>query len=558
MNKVVGLGLSALLVAPLLGVGWADAAPRSAQLEFVGRYDSGAGETGAEIVTFDRQTKTMLVTNGVTNTIDVVSLARPDTPTLLGRVDLDPYGISVQSVATFRGRAVAIVAGAKRAGIAEPTVLDPGAAVFFDIRTRRVVGTAPTGVLPDGVTWSDDGTTVVVANEGEPRCVTVGDRLPTTDPALAENPEGSVTVIEVDDLRPQKFDVDVKQVDFRKFNGRMEVLRQAGVRVGIWPGATVAQDLEPEYPTIDGDRAYVTLQENNAIATIDLDDGKVLAINPLGLKDRSDPSQAFDPSDRDGSPSVFGQVTAPVSGMYMPDAIDTMRFQRRTYLFTANEGDGREYFANLDNVDEIDGVDQSLCFSDEARLGSLTLDSTVFTDAGIKNNARLGRLKVTTTFPSVSSDPAGYSALATYGGRSMSVWSASGQLVWDSGTLFEQMVYNADPAGWSTAGVTPLWSAAQYDTRSDDKGPEPEGLVLGTHRGRTYAFVGLERAGGIVVLDVTDPRSPVFQQWLTVAGDVSPEGLAFVPASDTPGRRDPLVLVAHEGSGTTSVLRLTL
>ena len=556
MKKVIGIAASALVLTPLVGVGWVEASPPAAALEFIGRYDSGSGEAGSEIVAYDRSTRTMLVTNGATNMIDIVSLAQPSTPTLVGQIDLDPYGVGVQSVAANAGRAVAVVAGAKDAGVAEPTVLDPGAAVFFDIRTRRVLGTAPTGALPDGVTWSDDGETVVVANEGEPRCVTVGDRLPTTDPTLAENPEGSVTVIEIDDLRPRRFDVDVDQVDFRAFNDQMDVLRTAGVRVGTWPGATVAQDLEPEYPTISGDRAYVTLQENNAIATIDLDRGRVVAISPLGLKDHSSEANALDPSDRDGTPTVFGQLTGPVSGMYMPDAVDAMRFRRSTYLFTANEGDGREYFSNLANVDEIEGVEQDTCFVDEARLRSLSLDPTVFTDPTLRDNAKFGRLKVTSEFPSVAGT-GGYTALASYGGRSMSIWTAAGQLVWDSGSFFEQMVHSADSASWPTDGPIPLWATAQYDTRSDDKGPEPEGLVLGEHRGRTFAFVGLERAGGVVVFDVTDPRSPVFQQWLKVAGDISPEGLTFVPANSAPSRK-PLVLVAHEISGTTSVLQLNL
>lgn len=556
MKKIIGIGASALALTPLVGVGWVEASPRSAELEFVGRYDSGAGETGSEIVAYDRSTRTMLVTNGAMNTIDVVSLAQPSTPTLVGQVDLNPFGIGVQSVAAQSGRAVAVVAGAKNAGIEEPTVLDPGAAVFFDIRTRSVLGSVPTGALPDGVAWSDDGETVVIANEGEPRCVTVGARLPTTDPALAENPEGSVTVIEIEDLRPRRFDVEVDQIDFRAYDDRMEQLRSVGVRVGTWPGASVAQDLEPEYPTISGDRAYVTLQENNAIATIDLDRGRVVAIKPLGLKDHSIEANALDPSDRDGSPTVFGQVTGRVSGMYMPDAIDAMRFRRSTYLFTANEGDGREYFANIDNVDEIDGVEQETCFVDEARLRNVTLDPAEFTDSTFRDNARFGRLKVTSEFPSVNGAN-GYTSLASYGARSLSIWSAEGQLVWDSGSFFEQMVHAADSASWPTNGPIPLWATAQYDTRSDDKGPEPEGLVIGEHRGRTFAFVGLERAGGVVVFDVTDPRSPVFQQWLRVAGDISPEGLTFVPANAAPGRV-PLVLVAHEISGTTSVLRLSL
>jgi hypothetical protein len=477
-------------------------------------------------------------------------------------VALSTYGISVQSVATSTGRAVAVVAGAYTSSVASPTVLDRGVAVLFDISTGAVRGTVPTGVLPDAVVWSDDGETVVIANEGEPRCVTGPSRAPTTDPLLAENPEGSVTVIELDnDHDKRELRTKVRQVGFARFNGQMASLQAAGVRVGTWPGSTVAQDLEPEYPTIVGDVAYVTLQENNAIATIDLERGVVRSITPLGLKDHATTGNELDTSDRDGPgsgrPSVFSPVTAPVKGMFMPDAIAEVKNRGRTYLLTANEGDTRTYFAGIDNA-EVAGNE---CFADEVRVGAVTLDPSAFAPADVavlKDNKNLGRLKVTSTELSKKNGSGAYTSLASFGARSMSVWSSGGTLVWDSGSLFERTVYAADPANWpntNPASAGAPWATARYDDRSDDKGPEPEGLTVGEHKGRTYAFVGLERAGGIVVMDVTDPRSPQFVQWLTVAGDISPEGLTFVPANDVPGKA-PLLLVANEISGTTSVLRL--
>jgi len=562
MKKLIGAATCALIAVQLLPGSVAEATRPIGRLVHVASYDSGSGETGSEIVAYDERTRTMLVTNGAENRIDIVSIADPAAPSLLRSVALSTYGISVQSVATYKGRAVAVVAGAYTSSVASPTVLDRGAAVFFDISTGAVRGTVPTGVLPDGVAWSDDGETVVIANEGEPRCVTGPSRAPTTDPLLAENPEGSVTVIELDD-GPDKRELrtKVRQVGFARFNGQMASLQAAGVRVGTWPGSTVAQDLEPEYPTIVGEVAYVTLQENNAIATIDLERGVVRSITPLGLKDHAATGNELDTSDRDGPgsgrPSVFSPVTAPVKGMFMPDAIAPVKNRGRTYLLTANEGDTRTYFAGIDNA-EVEGND---CFADEVRVGAVTLDPSSFAPADVAaltDNKNLGRLKVTSTALSKKNGAGAYTSLASFGARSMSVWSSGGTLVWDSGSLFERTVYAADPANWPNTNPTSAGApsaTARYDDRSDDKGPEPEGLTVGEHKGRTYAFVGLERAGGIVVMDVTDPRSPQFVQWFTVAGDISPEGLTFVPANDVPGKA-PLLLVAHEISGTTSVLRL--
>ena len=576
LKKTVGALAATLIAIPVLHSSSVSAAPPTGLLDRLASYNSGSGEAGSEIVAFDARTAAMLVTNGAANRIDVVSLANPSAPVLLRSIELAPYGISVQSVATNRGRGVAVVAGALGGAVASPTVLDPGAAVFFDIATGAVLATAPTGVLPDSVAWSDDGETVVIANEGEPRCVTGPTRTPTKDPTLAENPEGSVTVIEVededddddddddrDDARrrvPARLELEVTQVGFGGFNGQMAALQAAGVRVGTWPGSTVAQDLEPEYPTIVGDVAYVTLQENNTIARIDLERGRVTAISPLGGKNHAVVANAFDPSDRDGAasggrPSVFNQVTAPVTGLYMPDAIASVRAKGRQYLLTANEGDTRTYFSGIDNAEVVGNE----CFADETRVGSLTLDPTAFpAGAALKANASLGRLKVTSAFPATKTGVGAYTSLWSFGGRSMSVWSSTGSLVWDSGSLFESIVNSRDGANWpntNPASAGAPWATARYDDRSDDKGPEPEGIAVGRHGSRTYAFVGLERAGGIVMFDVTDPTAPVFRQWFAAAGDISPEGLTFVPASAAPGGQ-PLLLVAHEISGTTSVLRL--
>jgi len=293
----------------------------------------------------------------------------------------------------------------------------------------------------------------------------------------------------------------------------------------------------------------VTLQENNAVAVVDLRSGRIEDVLPLGTKDHVSLGEAFDASDKDGA---FSQQVWPVQGLYLPDGIATMTGpDGRTLLLLANEGDARSYYSGLDNA-EVSGQE---CFVEESRVKDLTLDPSVFGDvAALQAQAALGRLKVTTAAPSTSGG-GGFDRLASFGARSLSIRDTDGDLVWDSGSLFEQLVRDADPDHWLTTASAPAWATAPYDSRSDDKGPEPEGVVAGRYRGRSYAFVGLERAGGVVMLDVTRPTAPVAVQWARSPGDISPEGLAFIPASQAPGGR-PLLLVANEISGTTTVFRL--
>jgi len=89
---------------------------------------------------------------------------------------------------------------------------------------------------------------------------------------------------------------------------------------------------------------------------------------------------------------------------------------------------------------------------------------------------------------------------------------------------------------------------------------------VGVVHGRTYAFIGLERIGGIVVFDVTAPRRPAWVQYVNTrdfagdaeagtAGDLGPEGLAFIPAAESPNGR-PMLAVGFEISGTTTLFEI--
>jgi DNA-binding beta-propeller fold protein YncE len=479
----------------------------SAQAVLLLPFDSfGPGvEAATEISAFDPASQRLFVTNSASNSLDIYNLADPEQGVnLISSVDLSSFGGGPNSVAVSNG----LVAVAIEAAVAQ----DPGLVAFFDT-TGTPITSVTAGALPDMLTFTPDGSKLLVANEGEP------------NDAYTVDPEGSVAVIDIVAGAPVGA---ARIIDFTDFNsgGPRAGELPAGVRI-FGPGASVAEDLEPEYITVTEDSgiAYVILQENNALAIVDVLSEEILAIVALGSKDHSLPGNGIDASDDDGAINI---ANWPVSGFYMPDAIVTANINGQQYVFTANEGDARDY----------DG------FSEEDRVDDLTLDPTIFPDAAtLQQDENLGRLNITTVNGDVGDD-GDYEQIFSYGARSFSIWDgASGALVYDSGDQFEQIT--------AQLGL-PFFN--DNDGRSDNKGPEPEGIDVALIGEQWLAFIGMERIGGVFVYDVSNPVAPEFITYLqSPAGDVSPEGLLVIPASDSPTGQA-LLVVTNEVSGTVSLI----
>lgn len=306
----------------------------------------------------------------------------------------------------------------------------------------------------------------------------------------------------------------------------------------------LARNLEPEYITVapQSDKAFVICQENNALAVVDLSGGTptISALKGLGFKDWSTGNNKMDASNKSSS-VVFKNW--PVFGMYQPDAAKAFEANGNVYLATANEGDSREYNA----------------FDEEARVEDLTLDPTAFPNAAnLQMEDSLGRLKITTTLGDTDGD-GDFDELYAYGARSFAIWDDQGNLIWDSEDIIAQEVFKAFPNNFNSNND----DNSSLKSRSDDKGIEPEAIEVAEINNRLFAFVGLERMGGVMVFEITNPTSPQFVSYFLNrdfsvnasdpnAGDLAPEDIRFVSGANSPSG-SPVLLVSNEVSGTMSI-----
>lgn len=551
------------------------------QMSLVGRYTSGgtvaAPSLVAEIVAYHANSKSMFIT------VDT-----PSEPSSFKRVDISGLGATPLSNPTSANNLTAsprfdvasvvndnnFTAGGVQSldisgnllaiAVQASPKTNPGVIAFYSLSSAGVptfLKKVTVGSLPDGVAFSPDGKYLVVANEGE---------LSNNFLQDGSDPEGMISIIAINNGTPAETAINL---DFRAFNvgGSRHSELPKEVRVGR-PGATVAQDLEPEYVSISADSktAYVTLQENNAVAVVDLATNRISKIFALGFKNYST-QYKIAASDRYAgtSSSVYSNPASPAAlkhynnlfGVYLPDGIVTYTVEGKTYLLTANEGDDRDDFLT-------DNLDETKDFPDTARFKDILaeLDSSKFPAAlvdAIKSDQELGRLTL------LSQDSNGkygdtdgdgdYDRVFVLGGRSFSIWSAdTGAQVFDSGEDIERVIYN--DASDDTANRLGLLKAGQLLGRLDNKGPEPESIVVGQVGTDTYAFIGLERASGIMMYKITDPLRPRLVQYIRntnnlTDGDISPEGLKFIPASQSP-TGVALLAVGYEVTGSLAIYQI--
>ena len=525
------LAMFAAVLPPLVLNQYVQAKPdKSIRLTPIGayrtfRYDEGASEISA----YDPLTRLAFITFAEQPRVEGIDLSDPANPTLALIIDLTPWGgagAHSTSVAVRDG----VLAVAVPQGVEDTA---PGKVVFFDT-SGNFLSAVTVGALPDMVTFTSNGRFVLAADEGQPR------------DDYSFDPEGSIGIIDMSRGAAALTDADVTIADFKAFNNT-----PIDPRIRIYgPGSTVAQDLEPEYVAVahDSQTAWATLQENNALAVIDLKQKRVTRLIALGYKDHSLPGNGLDGGRDDGGIKIGNW---PVLGMYEPDGLATLHAGNREFLITANEGDVREY----------SGLNAA--GSEAVQIEDVALDATAFPSAATIQSRPLGigRLKVSNVGADTDGD-GDYDKLYAFGARSFSVWNEDGSRLFDSGDAFEQITAAAYPGNFNASNTSNT-----RDDRSDDKGPEPEGVTVAKLFGRDYVFVVLERMGGVMVYDMSNPAAPEFVQYINTrnfgaatntvgAGDLGPEA-AYVLNEETSPTGTPLLIVSNEVSGTLRVFGIS-
>lgn len=503
---------SILLLAGVLGT---SLLAQNLTISEYGRYTDGR-EGACEISTYDKTSKRLFTTNAASDSIDIIDVTNFQTPIHFGGINVLTYGGGVNSVVNLNNGyfAAAIEANVKQ---------DNGKVVIFDT-DGNMVKELTVGALPDMVTVTKDGNKILIANEGEPNA------------DYTIDPEGSISII---DISGGITGLSQANVTTLSLSNAPEII-EGGL---FKPGATKAEDLEPEYIAVNENSTIATVvcQENNVFIFVDLTTNTISGYKGLGFKNHNELDQGMDVSNEDGQVNIQNWD---VKGVYQPDAISSVTIGGNTYWLSANEGDGREY----------DG------YESEIRIGDLELDSMAFPNAEfLQSDSILGRLKSFT--PDMIGDTDGdgdVDELYSYGARSFTIWNEAGEIVWDSGDQIEQYIAENHPNFFNCNSG----KASKADSRSDDKGPEPESITVGKVGESYYAFVGLERQGGILIYNITNPSAPVFDSYVHsmnettgLMTDIAPEGILFLSSADNHSNYD-VVISSHEVSGTTTIFKI--
>jgi len=565
--------------------------PRALNVEVVGRFATGIyGKSAAEIVQFHKTSNAAFSINGASNQIEVISLSNLSTTEVgnpIGDESLSSNAFTFPLTVTVKNstgvekemllgavNSIAIKGDLLAIAVEGKVKQDNGAILFYslnEVGEGSFIKAVEAGALPDMVTFTPDGNKVLVANEGEPNS------------DYSNDPEGSISIISVVDVMPADVamtinlstdlifsDDNIDSEDFDTDAKRLAILTKAGVKFAGPKGNTVAKDLEPEYITTSSDSkmAYVSLQENNAIGLINLED-LTIEVKALGYKDWG--KYQLDFSNKDEVPE-FKSIQG-LYGMYQPDTLASYTWNGATFIVSANEGDAREYDGFSEEVRVKDIID-----TDELNQVLSTELQRQYDESGGKNY--LGRLKVTTALG--DDDQNGeFEKLFAYGARSFSIWDKNVNLVFDSGDDFGKI---------SSAILGNNFNAAHTenkgDNRSDDKGGEPEAIDVGEIAGRTYAFIAQERAGDLFVYDITNPFNSTFVTHynnrdfavdyemdddlanpcdtnegmdcsnVNMAGDLGPESIKFISAANSP-TNNPILIIGNEVSGTVTIYQIT-
>lgn len=538
------------------------------------------GQSAVEIIGYDPGSRRLFMVNGYQRSVWVLDIGIPARPTKIHEIKTQRSNQVINSVAVKNGLVAVAVENRDPEDYSTHPIQLRGTVDIYRADAKAFsspLASIQVGFMPDCVTFSEDGKYIITANEGEPNTYY------TVDPV------GSISIIDISNgplngvHKEATFNLFTKEPlqnagihiygrkNKKPTNQDMLALMKtkAGLHKELKPGknSTVSEDLEPEYVVEHDGKAYVTLQENNGVAIVDLRSATVTNMIGLGEKDHQQPGNEFDASDRDDAINIRNW---PVYGRFQPDGIEILTVDEKVYFITANEGDARNY---INRWVENGKMKKVTFFSEEKRVKNIKLAGKLKQIQDLQDDKNLGRLKISKILGANTNGE--IEKLYSFGGRSFSIWEAdnykridTARLVYDSGNDFEQIT----AARLNKTGFNSTSSKQIFDNRSDDRGPEPEALTVGKIAGRTYIFIGLERVGGIMIYDITDPKHVTFIDYILdrdfseqpgntdethniPVGDLGPESLIFIDESESPIGK-PMLLAGNEISGNISIYKI--
>lgn len=479
----------------------------------------------AEIVTYNKEDKVFYVVSGVTQSIDLVKINSDGSTKLQKKIEIGKV-LEGQDINAGDMTSVSYSDEKNLLAVAvQDSAYDKNGHIVILDKEGNFLEAYECGVQPDMVTFTKDGKYILSADEGEPR---------KGYDKGALDPKGSVTIVDVENKKTKKVEFNID---------RDEALNNG---VLLKKDSNPAEDLEPEYIAISDDNktAYVSLQENNAIASIDIEDAKINYVKGLGFIDHTLPGNEIDAVRGKGNNAKIDIKNDGFLGTPMPDGIAFVSKNGKDYILTANEGDAREWGKKKNKYENT----KSKKFDENADKKTEYLDPEK-TDGLVQGRTHL------------------------LGGRSFSIYDASDlRRVYNSGSDFEKNTARIFPDFFNTDNDEDK-GPDELDARSNKKGPEAENVSVLNIKNRTYAIIGLERISGIMIYDITDPSNPVYKDYfnnrifiksvdknekvgLEKRGNIGPEGLCTIDAKDSPTGK-PLVLVANEVSGTVQVIEFS-
>ena len=511
-----------------------DNATAALQLTETARFNSGMTNADGgvmEIVDYNTATGWAYAINGQTGHLTAIAIKDIEKSTdidLLDGNNIDIKSIIENEVTGFKyGDMTSVAVSPDNKTIAVAIQAEDyfanGRVAVFECNadgTLTFKNAVEVGVQPDMVTYTPNGTMILTANEGEPR---LGYAEGTIDPA------GSVSIIKTSDL-------SADTVGFEAFDEKRAELVSAGIVIKKNTNPSV--DFEPEYIAATDTKAYITLQEANAVAVLDLAAESYSGIYSAGFEDYSTTAIDIDKKDEKYAAKTYSSLM----GIRMPDSIAVYTAAGQDYIVTANEGDSRDWNGYLNELEVNFGKGKT------SPTGAITAE----------NSGLAGKV--------VFFDPSDYEGLSSekdylFGGRSFTVYKVTDNgivEVYTSGNELEAKTATLIPDNFNCSN-----DDKTIDDRSGKKGVEAESVTVGVVGEKTYAFVGLERIGGVMVYDITDSANVSYVNYINsrdfsedIAGDVSPEGLCFIPASESKTGK-PMLLAACEVSGTVAVYDIT-